>query len=1650
MADSKDSQSSVHDFIWKLEASAKRVLKDANKKAREAQIAEQTRAIIEGKKTVALAKSKSAKGMLKEGSTKMRHTQMSSSQTMDDVKAMGRAPPGTDTLEMRYSVPQMFVSMAIDSAGTVNFMEPGNMPERASSSGTNGFGGTGSGHLSPIKKKQQQQQHGGGSQLSKSMTHLESARETKTQPLKRNKVLEALNKSAYVSEATGTVDEIIVARRNEQQKLRDDKKNPKAQEKETTSQLKSQVTEVLSGKSNGATKLHRKLLKQRKDKQAGKVSGTRKNEQQGPIDWSTNGLKLKYRGEAEREAAYRSWETANAYSQDALEDQAIVIPIAKIDRHPLFVQFYDHIKGENNGSTLRTRARLLMKRFVFDVHEVWLTNLQHLREHQPARLMQMNNPDAVDAHGHELGQGESKEEQGNGLNDRRDKRAIESMEAQIQSVSQKRSLKNAYYTTHMPETKTVLNFVPAETPSPIIPRTLPPSLEVLVDGLYVKTIDAATSIDPNNKRVGIPEIAVFVERLLPPPDARQPEPGQIHAETLWRFSAYRREDVSMLYYITTEKEIIQFSKHLDQLEFEAEGKSESKDGDGDGKVYKHEDDFDLPWAVMDIGAVLSFYVGRKGGEMGNIQIKIVAHLLGDYDGDQIVATVSPIELRYILQNQTIPLNDSNWWTDPARKTDIWKSIMNSLFIKDGHVNEFGDPEPQEIGFTAEKTAADRVPGALTTGAALAMAQGVLCAVRVDSKCRLHLQGGSKTMWLNADDTERRFLALHLDNEDNRTNVSAKRLTIGEMNEYLRIGNWDKVLDDRCSTLSMIASGALNNIAMIPGTCEIGKMGTWESHLMSREYTQACASFYRDPKVSTTDTVLVNMTLALDTSQQFPVVLAWEDFSQLPPKCVAEEIDGVVPAILAKPDTLCIEALISPLDQRSSETAGVFTTIPEPGVDHMPLDAPNCPPGMMRQWPFIAGKSFRKKIEVTLLGVDPVLPTVVFGITRYGAQPNVPGVNSRNIWHSTLAITEHINRPRASKDYHYYLANIRTHGANDPTTFTTTMKAGECVGLSSSAFRTFEKDYEEIKLRRDIFARQLALDTKIENSVIAMKTKEAALKSEMQKELQMAIEKKMRKATKSEKGWSKRFYTSTLIEVQHNWERRLDEKSGTIFFRAISGPNQNLKKEKFLQTCQWEVPSTWDGDPLALEGDEYGPDDDDQTVGQQSMGGGQSQHSMGSGVGSSITGAWEQPPDSWHPGMDNQKPVASDGKTPGESQAATIDTANLEHIAEQLVSSDELMRVLAKRLGLPDHNIVPAEELSVFSVSLASAEGGEMSSAGRNGAGDDFDSDDDLWSDEEQEVGDGDEDMLGELPQDHFDVNTIRKRKMREGKTEDNSVPDQVPFLNLRGITEDSEDTETGAGWRKLARPDIPEKFFDKCMVTQTLGPDKDSCNTFNTPVFLMPISPVDACQYEPDNFEAHIESIFIPDAKKDMERSLATVERNIKREEDLAKNVATDDLLLFGSANENTKADTYIAKQYKEDQNAFVDPKEGAMRKAILAAKSNNIAEMEDALEVDISVNTADAFGNTLLILAAQQGSKRMCKFLLRRGANINLQALSGNTCLHYCYAYSQFALAEYLKSKGADDSVLNIDKMTCYEGLSNEALREEGEESDGENESEY
>ena len=53
-----------------------------------------------------------------------------------------------------------------------------------------------------------------------------------------------------------------------------------------------------------------------------------------------------------------------------------------------------------------------------------------------------------------------------------------------------------------------------------------------------------------------------------------------------------------------------------------------------------------------------------------------------------------------------------------------------------------------------------------------------------------------------------------------------------------------------------------------------------------------------------------------------------------------------------------------------------------------------------------------------------------------------------------------------------------------------------------------------------------------------------------------------------------------------------------------------------------------------------------------------------------------------------------------------------------------------------------------------------------------------------------------------------------------------------------------------------------------------------------------------------------------------------------------------------------------------------------------------------VHVNMINEAGNTLLIVAAQNNQKKMCKMLHQRGANINTQNRQGQTALHFAFAY--------------------------------------------------
>jgi ankyrin repeat protein len=82
-------------------------------------------------------------------------------------------------------------------------------------------------------------------------------------------------------------------------------------------------------------------------------------------------------------------------------------------------------------------------------------------------------------------------------------------------------------------------------------------------------------------------------------------------------------------------------------------------------------------------------------------------------------------------------------------------------------------------------------------------------------------------------------------------------------------------------------------------------------------------------------------------------------------------------------------------------------------------------------------------------------------------------------------------------------------------------------------------------------------------------------------------------------------------------------------------------------------------------------------------------------------------------------------------------------------------------------------------------------------------------------------------------------------------------------------------------------------------------------------------------------------------------------------------------------------------------------------------------------MNVRDEYGNTILVIACQNGNKRIAKAVLRRGADINARNYKGNTPLHYCYTYGYGnTLGLYLIQKGADHSIKNNAGRPVSEGI--------------------
>jgi hypothetical protein len=109
-----------------------------------------------------------------------------------------------------------------------------------------------------------------------------------------------------------------------------------------------------------------------------------------------------------------------------------------------------------------------------------------------------------------------------------------------------------------------------------------------------------------------------------------------------------------------------------------------------------------------------------------------------------------------------------------------------------------------------------------------------------------------------------------------------------------------------------------------------------------------------------------------------------------------------------------------------------------------------------------------------------------------------------------------------------------------------------------------------------------------------------------------------------------------------------------------------------------------------------------------------------------------------------------------------------------------------------------------------------------------------------------------------------------------------------------------------------------------------------------------------------------------------------------------------------------------------MDPKiEAAFNHCRLGKYREVETALAEGLPVDSRLGPDD---NTMLIQCAINGQKRVAKLLLRNFAEMNAQNNKGDTAMHCCYKYNYKELGEYMKSKGADDTIRNAKGQTCYE----------------------
>jgi hypothetical protein len=141
--------------------------------------------------------------------------------------------------------------------------------------------------------------------------------------------------------------------------------------------------------------------------------------------------------------------------------------------------------------------------------------------------------------------------------------------------------------------------------------------------------------------------------------------------------------------------------------------------------------------------------------------------------------------------------------------------------------------------------------------------------------------------------------------------------------------------------------------------------------------------------------------------------------------------------------------------------------------------------------------------------------------------------------------------------------------------------------------------------------------------------------------------------------------------------------------------------------------------------------------------------------------------------------------------------------------------------------------------------------------------------------------------------------------------------------------------------------------------------------------------------------------------------------------VGMDKLSQSSAGNSGAVSQDTIGQSGLQNANKELSVEEEAL--LLRQCRLSKVELIEAALESGrVSIDFVFSSGDTLLITACKSGFKRLAKIFVQRGCALNAVDLDGNTAAHWCFASDFPQLGEYLISKGASDTIVNKNGLTC------------------------